>query len=75
MQAVLCAAQCSFWHALLHYSTILHALHLSRPLLGQPDAQRRRSPAPDAPALEPEEAALVVAPLSAELTEDVTGCG
>jgi hypothetical protein len=30
--------------------------------------------APDAPALEPEEAALVVAPLSAEQTEDVT-CG
>ncbi len=30
---------------------------------------------PDAPALEPEEAALVLAPLSAEQTEDVTGCG
>ena len=71
-----CAAQCSFWHALLHYSTILHALHLSRPPLGQPGhAQRRRSPAPDAPALEPEEAALVVAPLSAEQAECVTGCG
>jgi hypothetical protein len=28
-----------------------------------------------APALEPDEAALVVAPLSAEQTEDVTGRG
>jgi hypothetical protein len=27
------------------------------------------------PALEPEEAALVVAPLSAEQSENVTGCG
>ena len=53
--------------ALMWYSTHLHALHLVRPPLGQPGpAQRRRSPAPDAPALEPEEAALVVAPLSAE---------
>ena len=76
LQAALCAAQCSFWHALLQYSTLLHALHLLRPPLGQPGhAQRRRSLAPDAPALEPEEAALVVAPLSAEQTEDVTGCG
>ncbi len=76
LQAALCAAQCSFWHPLLQYSTVLHALHLVRPPLGQPGhAQRRRSPAPDAPALEPEEAALVVAPLSAEQTEDVTGCG
>jgi hypothetical protein len=65
-----------FLHALLQYSTVLHALHLLRPPLVQPGhAQRRRSPAPDAPALEPEEAALVVAPLSAEQTEDVTGCG
>ena len=76
LQAALCAAQCSYWHALLQYSTLLHALHLVRPPSGQPGhAQRRRSPAPDAPALEPEEAALVVAPLSAEQTEDVTGCG
>ena len=76
LQAALCAAQCSFWHALLQYSTVLHALHLLRPPLGQPGrAQRRRSPAPDAPALEPEEAALVVAPLSAEQAESVTGCG
>ena len=67
LQAALCAAQCSFWHALLQYSTLLHALHLLWPPLGQPGhAQRRRSPAPDAPALEPEEAALVVAPLLAE---------
>ena len=76
LQAALCAAQCSFWHALLQYSTLLHALHLLRPPLGQPGhAQRRRLPAPDAPALEPEEAALVFAPLSAEQTESVTGCG
>ena len=76
LQATLCAAQCSFWHALRQYSTLLHALHLLRPPLGQPGhAQRRRSLAPDAPALEPEEAALVVAQLSAEQTEDVTGCG
>jgi hypothetical protein len=60
----LCAAQCSFWHDLLHYSTVLNALHLLRPPLGQlGHAQRRRSPAPDAPALDTEEAALVVAPL------------
>ncbi len=76
LQAALCSAQCSFWHALLQYSTLLHALHSVRPLSGkQGHAQRRRSPAPDAPALEPEAAALVVAPLSAEQTEDVTGCG
>jgi hypothetical protein len=76
LQANLCAAQCSFWHALLHYSTLLHALHLLRPPLGQPGhSQRRRSQAPDAPALEPEEAALVVAPLSDEESESVTGCG
>ena len=76
LQAALCAAQCSSWEALLQYSTLLHALHLLRPPLGQPGhAQRRRSLAPDAPALEPEEAALVVAQLSAEQTEDVTGCG
>ena len=75
-QAALYAAQCSFWHALLQYSTLLHALHLLRPPSGQPGrAQRRRSLAPDAPALEPEEAALVVAPLSAEQSEDATGCG
>ena len=75
LQAALCAAQCSFWHALLQNSTLLHALHLVRPPLGQPGhAQRRRSLAPDASALEPEEAALVVAPLSAEQTEDVAGC-
>ena len=67
LQAALCTARCSFWHVLLQYSTVLHALHLLRPPLGQPGhAQRRRSPAPDAPALEPEEAALVVAPLLAE---------
>jgi hypothetical protein len=35
LQAALCAAQCSFWHALLQYSTLLHALHLLRPPLGQ----------------------------------------
>ena len=76
LQAALCAAQCSFGHALLHYSTLLHALHLVRAPLGQPGhAQRRRSLAPDAPALEPEEAALVVAPLLAEQAESVTGCG
>ncbi len=76
LQAALCAAQCTFWHALLQYSTLFHALHLLRPLLGQPGhAQRRRSPAPDALALEPEEAALVVAPLSAKQAENVTGCG
>jgi hypothetical protein len=76
LQAALCAAQCSFWHALLQYSTLLHALHLVRPPSGQPGhAQRRRSPAPDAPALEPQEAALVVAPLSAEQADSVTGCG
>ncbi len=76
LQAALCATQCSFWHALLQYSTLLHALHWLRPsLLEQPGhAQWRRSLAPDAPALEPDEAALVVAPLSAEQTEDVTGC-
>jgi hypothetical protein len=68
LQAALCArAQCSFWHALLQYSTLLHALHLVRPPLGQPrHAQWRRSPAPDAPALQLEEAALVVAPLVVE---------
>jgi hypothetical protein len=56
LQAALYSAQCSFWHALLHYSTLLHALHLVRPPLMQPGhAQRRRSPAPDAPVLEPEE--------------------
>ena len=76
MQAALCAAQCSFWHSLLQYSTLLHALHLLRPPLGQPGhAQRRRSRASDAPALELEEAALIVAPLSAEQAESVTGCG
>ncbi len=76
LQAALCAAQCSFWHALLQYSTLLHALHLLRPPLGQPGhAQRRRSLAPDAPALEPEEVALVVATLSAEQAESETGCG
>jgi hypothetical protein len=76
LQAVLCAAQCSFWHALLQYSTLLHALHLLRPSLRQPGhAQRRRSPAPDAPVLEPEDVALVVAPLSAEQSESVMGCG
>jgi hypothetical protein len=76
LQAALCAAQCSFWHALLQYSTLLLALHSVWPLLRkQGHAQRRRSPAPDAPALEPEEAALVVAPLSAEQAECVTGCG
>ncbi len=64
LQAVLCAAQCSFWHALLQYSTLMHALHLLWPSLRQPGhAQRRRSPAPDAPVLEPEEAAFVLAPL------------
>ena len=74
LQAALCAAQCTFWHALLQYSTVLHALHLLRPPLEQPGhAQRRRSPAPLA--LEPEEAALVVAPLSAEQSESVAGCG
>jgi hypothetical protein len=47
-----------------------------RPPLGQPGhAQRQRSPAPDAPALETEEAALVVAPPSAEQAESVSGCG
>ena len=76
LQAALCAAQFSFWHALLQYSTLLHAPHVSKAPLGQPGhAQRRRSPAPDAPALEPEEAALVVAPLSAEQAESVSGCG
>jgi hypothetical protein len=76
LQAALCAAQCSFWHALLQYSTHVHALHLLRPPLGQPGhAQRRRSPAPDAPAFEPEEAALVVSPHSAEQAESVSGCG
>jgi hypothetical protein len=76
LQAALCAASCSFLHALLQYSTLMHALHLLRPSLGQPGrAQRRRSPAPDAPALEPDEAALVVVPLSAEQAECVTGCG
>jgi hypothetical protein len=69
LQAALCAAQCTFWHGLLQYSTLLHALHLLRPPFGQPGhAQRRRSLAPDAPALEPSEAALVVAPLSPEET-------
>jgi hypothetical protein len=75
LQAALCAAQCSFWHALLQYSTHLHALHLVRPPLGQPGHAERRSPAPDAPTLETEEEALVVEPLSAELAESVTGCG
>jgi hypothetical protein len=76
LQAALCAAQCSFWHALLQYSTLLHALHLVRAPLGQPGhAQRRRLPTPDAPALELEEAALVVAPLVVEEAESVTGCG
>ncbi len=81
LQAALCATQCSFWHALLQYSTLLHALHVSKAPLGQPGhAQRRRLPAPDAPALKLEEAAivvapLVVAPLSAEQAESVTGCG
>ena len=51
-------------------------LHSVRPPLGQQGhAQRRRSPAPVALALEPDEAALVVAPLSAEQTEHVTGRG
>jgi hypothetical protein len=76
LQAALCAAQCSFWHALLQYSTLMHALHLLRLPLGQPGhAQRRRSPAPDKPALELEEAGLVVAPLVVEQEESVTGCG
>ncbi len=43
LQAALCAAQCSFWHALLQYSTLLHALNSVRPPLGQQGhAQRRR---------------------------------
>jgi hypothetical protein len=74
----LCAAQCSFLHALpvLQYSTLMHALHWLRPSLEQPGhAQRRRSPAPDARALELEEAALGVAPLVVEQAESVTGCG
>ena len=75
LQAALCAAQCSFWHALLQYSTLLHALHWLRPSLEQPGHAQWRSLAPDAPALEPEEAALVVAPLSAEQSESVAGCG
>ena len=76
LQAALCAAQCSFWHALLQYSTLMHALHWLRPSLEQPGhAQWRRSLAPDAPTLEPEEAALVIAPLSAEQAESVSGCG
>ena len=76
LQAALCAAQCSFWHALLQYSMLLHALHWLRPSLEQPGhAQWRRSPAPDALALEQEEAALVVAPLSAEQAASVSGCG
>ena len=75
LQAALCVAHCSILHALLQYSTLLHAPHWLRPSLEQPGhAQRRRSPAPDAPALEPEEAALVVAPLSAEQTERIKGC-
>ncbi len=50
--------------------------HWLRPSLEQPGrAQWWRSLAPDALALEPEEAALVVAPLSAEQAESVTGCG
>jgi hypothetical protein len=36
LQAALCAAQCSFWHALLQYSTLLHTLHWLRPSLEQP---------------------------------------
>ena len=76
LQAALCAAQCSFWHALLQYSTLLHALHWLRPSLEQPGhAQWRRSLAPDAPALEPEEAVLVVAALVVEDAESVTGYG
>jgi hypothetical protein len=52
LQAASCAAQCSFWHALMQYSTLSHALHLLRPSLGQPgQAQRRRSRSSDAPAL------------------------
>jgi hypothetical protein len=42
LQAALCAAQISFWHALLQYSTLLHALHLVRPPLGQPGHAQRR---------------------------------
>ncbi len=34
LQAALCAAQCSFWHATLQYSTLLHTLHFNRPPLG-----------------------------------------
>ncbi len=76
LHAALCAGQCCFWHALLQYTTLLHASHMLAAQLRQPGhAQRRRSPAPDAPALEPEEAALVVATLSAEQAERVTGCG
>jgi hypothetical protein len=56
----LCAAQCS--QNLLHYSTLSHALHLVRPPLGRP-GHVRRSPDPDAPALELEKAALFIAPL------------
>ena len=59
-------------HALLQYSTLMH--YWLRPSLEQP-GKWRRSLAPGAPALEPEEAALVVAPLSAEQAESVTGCG
>ncbi len=41
LQAALCAAQCSFWHALLQYSTLLHALHLLRP--PRSNQRKRRS--------------------------------
>jgi hypothetical protein len=42
--AALCAAQCSFWHALLQYSTLLHALHSVRPPLGKQEHVALASP-------------------------------
>jgi hypothetical protein len=38
---LLCKSGC-FWYALLQYSTLLHALHLVRPPLGEPGHAQRR---------------------------------
>jgi hypothetical protein len=54
-------------------AVVLDALARTAPALQPGHAARRRSPAPLA--LEPEEAALVVAQLSAPVEESVKGCG
>jgi hypothetical protein len=73
LQAALYAAQCSLGTPCC--STRHSCTHCTRCGRRWGSKSTWRSPAPDAPALEPEEAALVVAPLSAEQAESMTGCG